>query len=577
MQRNPPAAPAVRDVLKRVLQSETFARSDRARKLLGYLVEREQAGDAERLKGFTIAMDVFGKDTDFDPSTDAVVRVQAGRLRELLTQYYANEGAADPLRIDIPRGGYVPSYSRARRPAVAARDEAALGAADAGSVPSAAVAASPRPAIVIGQVRLFWTAMAAVIAMLLFIVVRMVLPAAEPGMEAAAVPNDAPLATGAITRTLPMEALPTVFVRAVPDSPQASRVAATLRMALARFDTVDLLGRDPGDAHDNADLAFAFEISEGTEPGSVNLQVINVGQNRVLLTRTLAHADLEAARLEDHVADLLSAVIPPSGVIYSFLETSAQKPALVDCLLLNDDYYLDPSASAHRAAYACLEGLVAASAKSPLVYSELASLNLEAFAHHFDYPPDASGEAAMALALRAVKMAPTSAAAHRALGYVSARTGKRAESIRWMKKAYELNTYDLGLAASYAYALIFSGDYKGGAPVMERAVEAASAHPAWWDYGLFLGKLMEGDMARAAAASDALAATKRSHYLGARLIAAKYEGDLAAAGALAAEIAESYPKFAADPGATFREANYPTDMAARLVEYLRAAGLGGAS
>ena len=110
MQHATPAAPAVRETLERMLASETFGRSERARKLLRYLVEREQAGEADRLKGFSIAMDVFGKDGDFDPSTDAVVRVQAGRLRELLQHYFANEGVAEPVRIAIPRGGYVPAY-----------------------------------------------------------------------------------------------------------------------------------------------------------------------------------------------------------------------------------------------------------------------------------------------------------------------------------------------------------------------------------------------------------------------------------------------------------------------------------
>ena len=110
MQHSTPAAPAVRETLERVLASETFGRSERARKLLRYLVEREQEGDADRLKGFSIAVDVFGKDSDFDSATDAVVRVQAGRLRELLQQYFDTEGAHERIRISIPRGGYVPIY-----------------------------------------------------------------------------------------------------------------------------------------------------------------------------------------------------------------------------------------------------------------------------------------------------------------------------------------------------------------------------------------------------------------------------------------------------------------------------------
>ncbi len=86
MQHSTPAAPALRATLERLLASETFGRSERARELLRYLVERQLAGEADRLKGFAIAVDVFGKNAGFDSSTDAVVRVQAGRLRELLNQ-----------------------------------------------------------------------------------------------------------------------------------------------------------------------------------------------------------------------------------------------------------------------------------------------------------------------------------------------------------------------------------------------------------------------------------------------------------------------------------------------------------
>lgn len=100
--------------LDSVINSETLARADRARALLSYLVRTEQSGDASRLKGFTIAQDVFGKDDDFDPAMDAVVRVQAGRLREHLATFYADEGRNEPVRISVPKGTYVPVYVRRR-------------------------------------------------------------------------------------------------------------------------------------------------------------------------------------------------------------------------------------------------------------------------------------------------------------------------------------------------------------------------------------------------------------------------------------------------------------------------------
>lgn len=102
----------VSDALQRVLRSRTFARSERLRSFLKFIVEMEQLGLSHQLKGYTIGIDVFSRNHGFDPGTDPLVRVQAGKLRKLLNQFYACEGRDDPLRIRIPLGGYVPVYDR---------------------------------------------------------------------------------------------------------------------------------------------------------------------------------------------------------------------------------------------------------------------------------------------------------------------------------------------------------------------------------------------------------------------------------------------------------------------------------
>ena len=96
--------------LAAILSSQTFARSERLRAFLRFVVEHEQLGLAHQLKGYTIGMDVFSRDGALDPGVDALVRVQAGKLRRLLNLYYADEGRNDPVRIRIPLGAYVPVY-----------------------------------------------------------------------------------------------------------------------------------------------------------------------------------------------------------------------------------------------------------------------------------------------------------------------------------------------------------------------------------------------------------------------------------------------------------------------------------
>ncbi|MFC6445997.1 hypothetical protein [Shinella zoogloeoides] len=105
-----PACELVRRALGAIMASDTFARSERLRSFLSYIVENELSGKAAQLKGYSIGIDVFSRAPGFDAGNDPLVRVQAGKLRKLLEQYYQTEGAADPLRIFVPLGSYVPEY-----------------------------------------------------------------------------------------------------------------------------------------------------------------------------------------------------------------------------------------------------------------------------------------------------------------------------------------------------------------------------------------------------------------------------------------------------------------------------------
>ena len=89
---------------------------------------------------------------------------------------------------------------------------------------------------------------------------------------------------------------------------------------------------------------------------------------------------------------------------------------------------------------------------------------------------------------------------------------------------------------------------------------------------------MQGDMQRAAIASESLRTTaSKSHYLAARLIGARISGRDKLASELAKELVVEFPKFAADPRATFVDRKYPADLTERLVQSLRDAGIGNPS
>lgn len=96
--------------LNRILASKAFRQADRLKRFLAFIVEETIAGRGERLKEFVVGVEVFGKDDSFDPRNDPIVRVQARRLRAQLARYYHEEGNADELVIELPKGGYAPVF-----------------------------------------------------------------------------------------------------------------------------------------------------------------------------------------------------------------------------------------------------------------------------------------------------------------------------------------------------------------------------------------------------------------------------------------------------------------------------------
>jgi len=108
---NIPESEAIRNQLERILGSAEFKASDKQRKFLSFVVGETLADRSSQLKGYTIAVSVYGRPEGFDPQVDPIVRVEAGRLRRALDHYYLTAGKNDPVRIKIPKGRYVPAFS----------------------------------------------------------------------------------------------------------------------------------------------------------------------------------------------------------------------------------------------------------------------------------------------------------------------------------------------------------------------------------------------------------------------------------------------------------------------------------
>jgi hypothetical protein len=107
------------EALERVASSATFENHPALKRLLVYLARRSMAGETEGLKEYVVGVEALGKPPEYDPQTDASVRVQVSRLRKCLSDYYEKERPDDQVRIGIPRGHFLVSFEECSAPLAA--------------------------------------------------------------------------------------------------------------------------------------------------------------------------------------------------------------------------------------------------------------------------------------------------------------------------------------------------------------------------------------------------------------------------------------------------------------------------
>jgi tetratricopeptide (TPR) repeat protein len=118
-----PSIEAVETALEKVLSSAIFCNSPRLRRFLEFVVRYSLAGHDDRIKEYSIGVEVFDRGPRFNPRCDSIVRVEAFKLREKLLEYYRTEGPTDAITISIPKGSYRPLIHVREAPAAALLDD----------------------------------------------------------------------------------------------------------------------------------------------------------------------------------------------------------------------------------------------------------------------------------------------------------------------------------------------------------------------------------------------------------------------------------------------------------------------
>lgn len=441
-----PVADSVRHALACILQCPDFDATPRSRRFLTYIVEETLGGRAERIKAFSIATDVFGRGADFDAHADPIVRLEAGRLRRALGQYYQRAGGGDPVIISIPKGAYVPVFQ-----------------------PRVELAATPLRSATVRRPFVVGAA-----AFLCLLAVAAWFIGASPWRVDAGAP-----------------AVPRLLVRPFEDLTQSGSSAAFAKGLtheivgqVAKFkDIVTVEGRDSdANAAERARYELSGSVSLADDKVRLQARILSAEDASVLWAQTY-ESDFEPSQviaIERVIASQVATALgQPYGVIFrADSERSVpQAPddwAAYSCTLSYYAYRANIDAKTHPVVRQCLEDAVARFPAYATAWALLAQTYIDEI--RFGYPIDpsmspASLVRAIAAARRAMELDPQNVRALEAEMFTLYFSGQIEASLALGKQALSTNPNDTELRGEYGARLALSGRWEEGCKLITEARE----------------------------------------------------------------------------------------------------------
>jgi len=445
-----PAPEEVQAQLERILGHREFKASARVRDFLRYVVEETLAGRGHRLKGYTIATEVFGRSKDFDANLDPIVRIQAGRLRRALEHYYLGAGGEDDVVISVPKGGYVPTFKRRERPA---------------PTPSSVEAASVFDTI----------------------------PRRPLGTSVAVLP----------LRETPGDPEKDLFADGLQEDlcRELSRYQELVVIPCRRDRLPEDAAGDPGKLCQRLGARFLLEgsVRRGEEQAKVSAWLIDGRQGRQIWSEgyTCSLSPDQLIEAQEEIARGVSAAIGSElGAISQHVARQAQRAvpdslSTYEALLCFYNYEVTLSPELERRCRAALTAAVEREPEHGPLWSSLAVLEQNAYVTGRSGAERPDGQAAE-YAQRGATLAPRSQLTRGALArnHFLRRMGDA--FLQELEVALALNPGSPLFVGMAGYSLILAGDAQRGRPILDRAIAMNPFHPGWFHHALFVDDYMKG-------------------------------------------------------------------------------------
>lgn len=517
--------------LERILGSPGFDASERNRNFLEYVVAETLAGRADRIKAYNIATEVFGRDVNFDPQLDPVVRMEARRLRRSLERFYLTDGKGSLVRITMPKGGYVPEFQKACAPDPSANRP---------EMPSrGAPLSGDGSSIDIG-------------------------PFAAEGDRSA-----------------------------IPHFNDGFR--AQLIVGLSRFPEINVFGPMSAFGHAAAfhgkmplpdgEAEFVLTGSIALYGGMLNIKamLVHARTGRVVWGRTFERSvqGADLLRIRDDIANSIVRILAqPCGMLSERNAGSAEGKAAAEltpseCLVRFHQYRRSYSRHLFPGVRQCLERLVSEHPSCAAAFASLSQTYSDG--HRFGFATGEPGarlrHQALASARRAIELSPDGSAGYHALGVACWFLGDVPTSVRALQRALALNPNAMDVMADLGLFWSLLGNWERGLSLLDAACRHDQADFGTHRIGLSLHHFVNGRFEDALADAMVIEAPDVSHGFVARAISQIRLGRKDEAAAAVARIVELAPPGRLETLPDLAGKNISADLSRKIGIALYDAGL----
>ncbi|WP_375174308.1 tetratricopeptide repeat protein [Pseudooceanicola sp.] len=510
------------DALGRVLDAIRENGDTNATRILSYIVTESIEGRSGRIKAYSIAQDVLHRGSDFDPTTDSIVRVEMKRLRESLEHYYATTGRDDPVRIEIPRGRYVPVF--------------------VGQNSAASVVAADTPGEGRSRSYLGWVIGLGIVVLLVTLAVYMVRGGSAPMDRSRGEP----------------------YLAVQLGDPEVRQAFVVARNTLSRFKNLPTIDAD------SAGSTVPDYLMRLTADGAVIEAVLtHVESGQVLAGRSFHPNDIGETTAPDRPTLFrvwLGMISSRGGIVESDYVERDDYSGDFACSVLVEDYFATQNDENHLIARNCLLDRLEEGIESARLYFDLAMMARDEYMDRRNPLPTHPIVRSAEYAHKAVALDPFDAYGHYALMTVMSAAGGWDEARLAGEQALALLPFDWRIVGGYGARLNTMGEHRRALALFAQSRQMSPRPASWRDYGIFLAHFGLGEMDEAADAAYSLIGNRNSLYLAALAIASAHRGTLTEARQATQRLRELVPNYED----IYARRGYAPELIARLVAALEA-------